>query len=166
MNEITKTISSDISSSYFSSITWIRRDNSKDSVPVCTCVSYSSLFAVPLEEIEETIFKYQEDIVELLPNPPSYKNPYYRVADVYEPCDDSVTFSNGQGIVNITRGHGQGMKLSELGAADVTVSCFVRMENVSIYIYLHCRYGYLLVIINYTYYYIQNKNNKYFPQSK
>lgn len=65
---------------------------------------------------------YQDDIVELLPIPPSAKNPYYTVADVYEPCDDSVTFTNGIGIVNITRGHGQGIDISELNAADVTVS--------------------------------------------
>ena len=83
------------------------------------------LLLVPEEEIAETIFKYQEDIVELLPNPPSFKNPYYRVADMYEPCDDSVTFTNGQGIVNVTRGHGQGIDLSQLASADLAVSDFL-----------------------------------------
>ena len=44
---------------------------------------------------------------------------------MYEPCDDTVTFTNGQGIVNVTRGHGQGIDLSQLASADLAVSDFL-----------------------------------------
>lgn len=60
----------------------------------------------------------------LEPPPPTnfQYNPYYEVADIYEPCDGNTNTPFGSAIVNITRGHGEGVLLSDLSSNKVVVS--------------------------------------------
>lgn len=68
----------------------------------------------------DTVFSYNKDIEQLLPNLPSVKNPYYRIADVYEPCDGfSTDFDTA--VVNITRGHGTGVTVNTLLQENIEV---------------------------------------------
>lgn len=80
-------------------------------------------FAVEEEEIEDTLFLYQVDIEELIPPKPAEAvlNPYYRVADLYEPCDNSIT-QFGSANVSTIRGLGEGIMLAGLDSASVVVS--------------------------------------------
>ena len=77
---------------------------------------------VPDQEIEVTIFKYHKDLEDLVPPmPPDVPmNPYYEVADVYEPCNNSKT-EFGDSIVEIIRGIGYGVWLSNI-VTEVEVS--------------------------------------------
>lgn len=60
------------------------------------------------------MFRYQTDIEQLLPSETLIFNPYYKIADVYETCDGTETSFTPSSLVNISRGHGVGVVVSEM----------------------------------------------------
>lgn len=66
-----------------------------------------------------------------------YKNPYYEVADIYEPCDNTAE-NFGAASKPISRGHGSGVHLKEL-AGDVTVNLTQALGMLVWVGGLHCR---------------------------
>ena len=88
-----------------------------------TCSSY--VFLVDDEEIEKTVFNYKTEIKELIPVKPDNTeyNPFYQVADFYEPCRNSTTQYEqfDTEVVQTWRGHGLGIQLSNL-SSELSVS--------------------------------------------
>ena len=72
---------------------------------------------VVVEPPDEVVFSYEEQLEELVPPDTGVYNPYYLIADLYEPLDDSLSVpTDDPAMYNISRGHGKAINMSLLGS--------------------------------------------------